>query len=83
MAKNVRHRLKTDYGIGISGIAGPDGGTTDKPVGMICFAIAKEDEVITKKYQFYKIRSMNIELSAITGLRLLWKYFLKDFQNES
>ncbi len=43
MAKGLLERTKADYGIAISGIAGPDGGTPEKPVGSVWFAIAKQD----------------------------------------
>lgn len=39
MAKNVREILNADYGISITGIAGPDGGSDEKPVGTVCFSV--------------------------------------------
>jgi len=79
MANGVRDKFNTDIGIAISGVAGPQGGTKDKPVGTICFALSSKHKTISRRYQFYKVRHMNIELSAITALRLLWEEFLKDF----
>lgn len=76
MAIGVRERLKTDYSIAISGIAGPDGGTDDKPVGTVWIAVAKEDFVFAKKFQFGDNRERNILRSSIMALAMLRKMIL-------
>lgn len=43
MAENVRALADSDYGLATTGIAGPDGGSTEKPVGMVCIALASRD----------------------------------------
>jgi nicotinamide-nucleotide amidase len=76
MARHVRELLKSDYAIATSGIAGPDGGTPDKPVGTIWIAVASEKQVIAKKYVFGDNRERNIIRSAITAMNELRKLIL-------
>lgn len=74
MADGVRKTLKTDIGLATSGIAGPDGGTAEKPVGTVWIALATENEIITKKLQLGGSREQNIHITAINLLNLLRKY---------
>jgi len=76
MANGVRQRFKTDYSIAASGIAGPGGGTTDKPVGTVWIAVASKNGVITEKCQFGNNRERNIHRSAIAALNMLRKEIL-------
>jgi nicotinamide-nucleotide amidase len=75
MALGVQQKMNTDYAIATSGIAGPTGGTEDKPVGTVWIAVATPNGVNSKKYLFGKQRDINIERSAITGLGMLRKAF--------
>ncbi len=75
MAMGVQNKMKTDYAIATSGIAGPTGGTNDKPVGTVWIAVAAPEGVISKKYLFGKQREVNIERAAITALGMLRKEF--------
>ncbi len=72
MAKGIRNKLKTTYGIGVTGVAGPQGGTEEKPVGTVWVAVATPgDEVTSKKYQFGDKRERNIIRAANAALALL------------
>lgn len=70
MAENVRRIMKTDYSIAISGIMGPEGGTSEKPVGMVWIAVAQEGETIAKCFYFHHNRERNIQLTALNALNL-------------
>jgi len=71
MAIGAREQLKTDYSLAISGIAGPDGGTPEKPVGTVWIALADEDGVISQAYHFGEHRGRNIRRSALAALNML------------
>ena len=76
MASSVRKKFKTDYSIAVSGIAGPGGGTPDKPVGTVWIAIATSERVFSKKFQYANNRIRNIQMTANTALNLLRKEIL-------
>lgn len=71
MAENVRLKFDTDIGLATSGIAGPDGGTPDKPVGTIWIAYANKYKTEAKLLNFNKNRLLNIEYTAMALLNLL------------
>lgn len=73
MAEGVRRVISADVGIATSGIAGPDGGTEDKPVGTIWIAVVTQDKKVTKKLALYKDRELNIKATAVAALALSWQ----------
>ncbi len=78
MAIGVKRKLNTDYGLATSGIAGPTGGTTDKPVGTIWIALATKNEVISKKLNLGYSRDRNIHVTSLSVLNLLRLELLKN-----
>jgi nicotinamide-nucleotide amidase len=73
MAEGARQRFASTYAIAVSGIAGPGGGTEEKPVGTVWIAVAGPDQIQARMYQLGEERSLNIERAAMQSLYLLWK----------
>ena len=64
----------------VSGIAGPGGGTSDKPVGTTWIAVADKSKIIAKKYIFGKMRDVNIRIAASKALDMLRKFISDHYE---
>ena len=71
MAAGARRVLQSDVGVSITGIAGPTGGTEDKPVGLVYIAVDVAGDVAVRKFVFSEDRRYNKELSAQAALNLV------------
>jgi nicotinamide-nucleotide amidase len=78
MLQGLLDKMKTDYGIAVSGIMGPDGGTDEKPVGTVFIAVGnKEKQVVQKLKQRFE-RVKNIEVTSVMALNIMRKFILED-----
>jgi len=71
MAEGVRKKSKVDIGLSTTGIAGPTGGTKEKPVGLVYIAISSEEKTIIRKYSFNGDRIENKKNTCFEALKLL------------
>ena len=76
MAVGVRKVFNSDFALATTGIAGPDGGTEEKPVGTVWIAVASENDVIAQKFIFGDNRERNISRSSQTALQILRRFLL-------
>lgn len=71
MADGARVKFNTDFAVATSGIAGPDGGTPEKPVGTVWIAVSSKKRTVAKKFMFGEHRGRNIRRSALAALNML------------
>jgi len=71
MAEGIRRSFHTDFAIAVSGIAGPGGGTHEKPVGTTWIAIATPHETFARKFLFGEHRGRNIRKASVAALNML------------
>ncbi len=71
MAEGVKQLMRVDYAVATSGVAGPDGGTTEKPVGTVWIAVSTPQKTIARKFVFSFTRERNIAKAAVKALELL------------
>ena len=77
MATGVRTDAKSDLGLAVTGIAGPDGGSEEKPVGTVFISLAAPDGCRTKRFQFNGSRDEIRNLTTRTSLEWLRRYLLE------
>ena len=70
MALNVLSLMKADLSIAVTGIAGPDGGSKNKPVGLVWIAVGIKNKIITKKYLFHGNRLQIRKETTLEALKL-------------
>ncbi len=76
MVKGAIEKLNTDYALATSGIMGPDGGSKEKPVGMVWIAVGNKEKIIAREFHFRFDRERNIKQTAHTALDYLRKFIL-------
>ena len=74
MARGVRHALAADVGLSVSGIAGPGGGTPEKPVGTVWIGLSSPEDEFAELFVWEGDRIQNKEHSAEAALQLLADY---------
>ncbi len=77
MAEGARKLFGTDYSVATSGIAGPDGGSEEKPVGTLWIAVASDKELVCEKRVFGNDRTINITRFSLASLNLLRMQIIK------
>jgi nicotinamide-nucleotide amidase len=82
MVNSLLHLYNTDYSIAVSGIAGPDGGTPQKPVGTTWIAVGRKEKIITEKFLLGTIREVNIKKAAYKAMNMLRKLIIEDFEKK-
>lgn len=80
MASGLRHTAGTDLSLAITGIAGPDGGTEEKPVGTVFLALASATGVHVKRYSFSGNRNRIQRMSATMALEWLRRFALQQME---
>ena len=81
MALGVRHALAADIGLSVSGIAGPTGGTPDKPVGYAWIGLSTPSGICTLQHNAGGNRIENKQEVAQTALEFLYKFLTNDEKN--
>lgn len=72
MARGIRERMKADLGLAVTGIAGPEGGSREKPVGTVYIGLNSSDEVFSRRYRFWGRRKqvkLNTSMMALDWVR--------------
>jgi nicotinamide-nucleotide amidase len=76
MAQGIREHAKTDLGLAVTGIAGPSGGTPEKPVGLVYIALANVEGITVNENRFLGTRSQVRQRSAQMALDMVRRYLI-------
>lgn len=76
MAEGIRKRLNTDIGISITGIAGPDGGTVEKPVGLVYIGLSSESATLTKELRLSGNRKRIRTVTALHAFDIIRRHII-------
>lgn len=78
MAVGIRKKFSTDVSVAVSGVAGPSGGSDEKPVGLVWIAVDGQKGIKAKSFRFAKDRERNIEMTRLSALKMLLDYINSD-----
>jgi len=78
MVDGVKKIMKTDYAIATTGIAGPDGGSAEKPVGTVWIAVSGKHNLLVERYNFANNRERNIIRSSQTAINMLRQLIISE-----
>ncbi len=76
MIAGALSKFNSDYAIAVTGIAGPTGGSEEKPVGTVWIAVGNTTEVVAKKFNFVADRSRTIEVTSVMAVEMLRRFIL-------
>lgn len=77
MARGARQHSDADIGLSVTGIAGPGGGSEEKPVGTVCIGFSDSESTMSESFRFFRDRNFNKERFAIAALDLLRRSLLQ------
>jgi len=78
MASGALHHSHADYAIAVTGIAGPGGGSVEKPVGSVWIGVASADQLVTRLFQFDGDRATVRDATLVAALELLLDMMARD-----
>jgi nicotinamide-nucleotide amidase len=79
MARGARERLHASYAVSTTGIAGPDGGTPEKPVGLVWFAVDTGEETHVQRFNFRGDRDAVQRRATVMALGIVWRLLNREF----